>query len=254
MLKVKHQNLYLSGIFSFNWRWFDVEGRDSWQALLFFTMKECSTTEGIIYFILFIKELNVVLLQWSWEELKIQTLAALPHSKHFGIFPFLTSSTAHNLLGVSHPLQQVLICARTTAPGGQHCKAKTCGNAVVAQPGHLVKPPAPGVHECLLSISPKGELYTGRLFWWQPPSEWWHWFWGGNFLSPVNTSSVAGLCHGIQIQLTRVSCVNLGRMFNPLAPFAVSLRCKTASCCQGSGGGVATPFPEVVWRHCSNPR
>lgn len=65
-------------------------------------------------------------------------------------------------------------------------------------------------------------------------------------ISPVNTSSVAGLCHGIQIQLTRVSCVNLGRMFNPLAPFAVSLRCKTASCCQGSGGGVATPFPEVV--------
>lgn len=40
--------------------------------------------------------------------------------------------------------------------------------------------------------------------------------------------------------------MNLGRMFNPLAPFAVSLRCKAASCCQGSGGGVATPFPEVV--------
>lgn len=161
-LKVKHQDLYLSGIFSFNRRWFALEGTDSWQAL-FFTMKHCSTTEGIIYFILFIKELNIVLLQWSWEELKIQTLAALPHGKHFGVFPLLASSTAHSLAEWAALYSGSLSVAGTTAPGGQHCKAKARGDAVVAQPGHVVKSPPPGVHECLLSISPKGGLCTGGL-------------------------------------------------------------------------------------------
>lgn len=102
--------------------------------------------------------------------------------------------------------------------------------------------------------APKEGCARGDWFWWQPPSEWWHWFWRGNSLSPVNASSVAGLCRGIQTQLTGASCVSLGRMFNPLAPVAIPLRCKIASCCRRSSGGVAAPFPGVFWKHCSNPR